>query len=90
MRLCNADDNLDLLHKHGLEDVRSGFKPWFAHPHRKTRDINILFGHWAALEGESNEDRVFALDTGCVWGGRLTMMRLEDHRLFSCSCEAVK
>lgn len=90
MRLCDANDHLDLLHKHGLEDVRSGFKPWFAHQHRKTRGINILFGHWAALEGESNEDRVFALDTACVWGGRLTMMRLEDHRLFSCSCESVK
>ena len=90
MRLCDAEDHLDLRHKHGLEDVRSGFKPWFAHRHRQSRDINILFGHWAALEGESNEDRVFALDTGCVWGGRLTMMRLEDHRLFSCSCEAVK
>lgn len=90
MRLCDANDHLDLQHKHGLKGVRNGFKPWFSHPHRKTRDINILFGHWAALEGESNEDRVFALDTACVWGGRLTMMRLEDHRLFSCSCETVK
>ena len=87
MRLCDANDHLDLRHKHGLEDVRSGFKPWFAHTHRKTRHINILFGHWAALEGESNEDHVFALDTACVWGGRLTMMRLEDHRLFSCNCK---
>ena len=90
MRLCDASDHLDLRHKHDLSDVRDGFRPWFAHPHRKTRHINILFGHWAALEGESNEDKVFALDTGCVWGGRLTMMRLEDHRLFSCSCESVK
>ena len=90
MRLCDGNDHLDLQHKHGLSDVRNGFKPWFSHPHRKTRDINILFGHWAALEGESNVDRVFALDTACVWGGRLTMMRLEDHRLFSCSCKTVK
>lgn len=90
MRLCDANDHLDLQHKSGLQNLRDGFKPWFAHSHRKTRHINILFGHWAALEGESNEDRVFALDTGCVWGRRLTMMRLEDHRLFSCSCETVK
>ena len=90
MRLCDAEGHLDLKHKHGLQDVRIGFKPWFAHTHRQTRDTQILFGHWAALEGESNEDHVFALDTGCVWGGRLTMMRLEDHRLFSCSCEATK
>jgi bis(5'-nucleosyl)-tetraphosphatase (symmetrical) len=90
MRLCDADDHLDLQHKQGPKGAREGFKPWFAHQHRKTRDINILFGHWAALQGESNEDKVFALDTGCVWGGHLTMMRLEDHRLFSCHCEAIK
>ncbi|MEZ5524829.1 MAG: symmetrical bis(5'-nucleosyl)-tetraphosphatase [Pseudomonadales bacterium] len=90
MRLCDGDDHLDLHHKHDLSDVREGFRPWFSHTHRKTRHINILFGHWAALEGESNENHVFALDTGCVWGGRLTMMRLEDHRLFSCSCDTVK
>lgn len=90
MRLCDANGHLDLKHKHGLEDIRSGFKPWFAHSHRKTRNTQILFGHWAALEGESNEDHVYALDTACVWGGRLTMMRLEDHHLFSCSCETEK
>lgn len=90
MRLCDADGHLDLQHKLGPEGARNGFKPWFAHQHRQTRDVQILFGHWAALEGESDEDHVYALDTGCVWGGRLTMMRLEDHRLFSCSCEAAK
>ena len=90
MRLCDKNNHLDLHHKHGLKGISNGLKPWFSHPHRKTQDINILFGHWAALEGKSNEEGVFALDTGCVWGGRLTMMRLEDHRLFSCSCDTVK
>ena len=89
MRLCDAKGTLNLTHKTGITESPAGFKPWFAHQHRKTRDQRILFGHWAALEGESNEDRVYALDTGCVWGGRLTMMRLEDQRIFSCNCESI-
>lgn len=53
--------------------------PWFSHPLRKTIDQKIVFGHWAALEGKVlGEHNVFALDTGCVWGGRLRAMRLED------------
>lgn len=87
MRLCNSDGVLELTHHKGIQDAPPGFSPWFAHKNRKTHQLKILFGHWAALEGESNENHVFALDTGCVWGGRLTMMRLEDHQVFSCDCE---
>jgi len=87
MRLCAADGELELSHHQGVANTPAGYHPWFTHPHRKTRDLKILFGHWAALEGESNHDHVFALDTGCVWGRKLTMMRLEDHQIFSCDCE---
>lgn len=86
MRICDADGKLDLTHKEGLSNMPDGFQPWFGHTNRKTREVNILFGHWAALQGESDGDNVFALDTGCVWGGQLTMIRLEDHKLFSCQC----
>ena len=89
MRLCHSDGTLDLSHNQGLKNLPTGFKPWFAHANRKTHNLKILFGHWAALEGESDANNVFALDTGCVWGGRLTMMRLEDHKIFSCQCEAM-
>lgn len=54
-----------------------GYKPWFRHKHRKTRDVHIVFGHWAAL-GLCRKKRVTCLDSGCVWGGRLTALRLED------------
>lgn len=87
MRLCNEAGELELTHHQGIEGAPAGFSPWFSHKNRNTRHLKILFGHWAALEGESNEDHVFALDTGCVWGRKLTMMRLEDHRVFSCNCE---
>jgi bis(5'-nucleosyl)-tetraphosphatase (symmetrical) len=90
MRLCAADGTLNLTHNSGLDSLPEGFQPWFAHPHRLTAHNTILFGHWAALEGESNANQVIALDTGCVWGGRLTMLRLEDHRFFSCDCPVQK
>ncbi len=89
MRMCDAKGTLELSHHQGIENPPQGFSPWFVHRHRKTRDHQILFGHWAALEGESNVDHVFALDTGCVWGRKLTMMRLDDHQIFSCDCASM-
>ncbi len=89
MRICNASGRLDLSHNQGLKNIPPGYKPWFSHKNRKTRNLNILFGHWAALEGKSEPDNVFALDTGCVWGGSLTMMRLEDRKVFNCQCKPV-
>ena len=57
------------------------YRPWFEHPNRMTRDVTVLFGHWAAL-GLYQEENLVCLDSGCVWGGRLTALRLEDRQLF--------
>lgn len=62
-----------------------GYEPWYKHKHRKTRDIYIAFGHWAAL-GFKVKKRFIALDSGCVWGGKLSAFRLEDQRLFQTRC----
>ena len=59
----------------------ASYKPWFKHKNRRTRDITIVFGHWAAL-GLRLKKRTVCLDTGCVWGGRLSALRLEDRQLF--------
>jgi bis(5'-nucleosyl)-tetraphosphatase (symmetrical) len=59
----------------------SPYKPWFKHKNRRTRDVTIIFGHWAAL-GLYMKKNVICLDSGCVWGGRLTALRLEDRQLF--------
>lgn len=86
MRFCTAEGELELETKTGMLEAPPGFAPWFAHPERKTRDNKIIFGHWAALEGVTNTPNIYALDTGCAWGGSLTALRLEDEQLFSCAC----
>ena len=83
MRFCTPTGILDLKTKAGIDNAPAGYLPWYAHKNRKTDNDTILFGHWAALEGKADHDRVFALDTGCVWGKQLTAMRLEDRALFS-------
>ncbi len=87
MRFCKPGGKLELSSKQGANSHPPGFAPWFAHPKRKTANDPIVFGHWAALEGRVNTDNIYALDTGCVWGGRLSMLRLEDKKWFRCSCK---
>lgn len=81
MRFCTQKGQLDLLTKEGLDKKPKGFSPWFELD-RKAKDTRIFFGHWAALEGRADADNVFALDTGCVWGGKLSAIRLEDETWF--------
>ena len=86
MRFCAADGKLDLDNKSPPADANPGFAPWYAHAQRRSAGVPVVFGHWAALEGRAERADVHALDTGCVWGGRLRAMRLEDGALFHCDC----
>ena len=86
MRFCTAEGKLDLKSKEGLESAPHGYKPWFQHKERKTSDTKIIFGHWAALEGQCNEPNVIGLDTGCVWGGALTLMNIDTGERLDCQC----
>ena len=86
MRFVNPAGELDLASKGEADAPPAGFMPWFHHPHRQVTDTRILFGHWAALEGHSGVDKVDALDTGCVWGGSLTALRLDDLTRITCHC----
>jgi len=88
MRFCSAAGELELQTKENADAAPAGFAPWFSFIERKTHAERILFGHWAALEGRTDADNIYALDTGCVWGGSLTALRLEDERWFSCDCLA--
>lgn len=87
MRFVDADGALDLTSKGEADAPPSGFVPWFLHPARRDADVRVLFGHWAALAGNvPASTNVAALDTGCVWGGRLTALRLEDNQRIHCDC----
>ena len=87
MRFCTAEGKLDLKSKEGLDTAPPGYKPWFQHKERKTKGLKIIFGHWAALEGNINVPGISALDTGCVWGGALTLMNVDSFERLSCKCD---
>ena len=84
VRFCDDIGSLRLDIKEGLCAAPEGFKPWYEYQTITPR-ASIIFGHWAALEGKTNHERVYALDTGYVWGRELTAMRLEDKKHFSVS-----
>ncbi len=69
--------SIDLKHKGQPGSQPANLIPWFEHPERKTRDIRIVFGHWSNL-GLSTKNGAYCLDTGCLWGGALTALRIDD------------
>lgn len=84
IRYCHADGGIDLKDK-GEPDANSGLTPWFAMPSRASRDLRIVFGHWSTLRlprAQWPALGVYPLDTGAVWGGELTALRLDDGALF--------
>lgn len=79
MRWIRADGELEFRHKDALSERPAGYHPWFERRHRDSRGVRVLFGHWAALDGLAPSSvPVVALDTGCVWGRRLSALRLDD------------
>ncbi|EKD45402.1 MAG: Bis(5'-nucleosyl)-tetraphosphatase (Symmetrical) [uncultured bacterium] len=86
MRFCNHQGKLEFNNPDKIDTAPQGYMPWFKIPWRKTKDIKIIFGHWAALGGKTDEPNTYALDTGCVWGRSLTALRLDDDVRFSCQC----
>lgn len=96
MRFCTASGRLDLESKGSTPNpglVTRGehaLLPWYAHPLRKTAEERILFGHWATIEGRTSNANAIALDTGCVWGGALSLYHLDSGQWTRCACRAGK
>lgn len=86
MRLCSADGELELK-KDGPGEAPPGMLPWFEHPNRLTRDTPVAFGHWSQL-GLKDTPTVLGIDTGCLWGGALTAVRVDGGRreIFQVQC----
>ncbi len=78
MRYCYKDHRLDFEQKGAPTDKlrTKGLKPWFECENRKSIDLRIIFGHWSTL-GFYQDENVLALDTGCLWGGKLTAARID-------------
>jgi bis(5'-nucleosyl)-tetraphosphatase (symmetrical) len=85
MRICTPDGKMYFKFKGVVEDIPDGYLPWFETPHRASREATIIFGHWSAL-GLQLRNNLIALDTGCLWGGTLTAIRLDDRKVFQVSC----
>jgi bis(5'-nucleosyl)-tetraphosphatase (symmetrical) len=82
MRFCTMAGELDFSHTGEIGTQPADYFPWFEIPKRSLTNFSIMFGHWAALKGKTSAANVYALDTGCAWGGALTALRLEDKKQF--------
>lgn len=91
IRFCTPDGEMEFDCSSGPDEAPIGYLPWFEAPDRRTTDATIVFGHWAAL-GLMLRDNVIGLDSGCVWGNRLSAVRLatlpHERQVFQVDCGA--
>ncbi|MEJ2310144.1 MAG: symmetrical bis(5'-nucleosyl)-tetraphosphatase [Gammaproteobacteria bacterium] len=85
LRYCTKKGRLSMRAKGPLGSQPARYWPWFMIPGRQTANTRIVFGHWSTL-GYMAGVNVWALDTGCLWGGHLTALRLEDRQPFFLNC----
>ena len=79
VRFVDAEGRLDFAAKEGADEAPPGLVPWFDAPGRRTAGVPIAFGHWSTL-GLITRPDLLAIDTGCVWGGALTAVRIDGGR----------
>jgi bis(5'-nucleosyl)-tetraphosphatase (symmetrical) len=87
MRVCDDKGAMVLGFKGEPGESSDEWTPWFDAPQRRSRDHVMVCGHWSAL-GRVVRDDLLALDSGCVWGGSLTAVRLDDRAVFEVRCSA--
>lgn len=87
MRFITPDGVMEFKSKGRLSNAPAGHLPWFDAPGRRSANTVLVTGHWSAL-GLKITPNLLALDSGCLWGGHLTAVRLEDRRLFQVNCSA--
>jgi len=89
MRFCTPSGQMEFESKEGLENGPKGYIPWFNVPKRKTADTLVYFGHWSTL-GLLRRRNVIGLDTGCVWGGKLTALEIANSNKDSKDLEIIQ
>ncbi len=85
LRFCTPEGTMEFQLKGSLDQPPEGCLPWFQVPGRKSSGSPVIFGHWSAL-GLRIESDTLALDTGCLWGGKLSALRLEDRAVVQVDC----
>lgn len=85
MRICTDKGEMEFDFKAEQEKIPQGYRPWFDIPERASCNATVIFGHWSAL-GLMIKENAIALDTGCLWGGPLTAIRLEDREVIQVAC----
>ncbi len=85
MRICTESGKMEFDFKAEVQYIPEGYRPWFDIPERASREATVIFGHWSAL-GLMVRKNAIALDTGCLWGGPLTAVRLEDREVIQVDC----
>ena len=91
IRCVTADGRLDLGFAGAPESRPDGLVPWFSAPARRSRGERLVFGHWATLRLDpelAEREGVRHVDTGCVWGGRLTALELQTGEVRSVACRS--
>lgn len=90
LRACTREGDMVLSFKGAPDQIPDGLVPWFRVPDRKSADSFVICGHWSTM-GLYVRENLAALDTGCIWGGRLSAIRLEDRQVFQVRCaEAIR
>ncbi|RJF97796.1 symmetrical bis(5'-nucleosyl)-tetraphosphatase [Noviherbaspirillum saxi] len=85
LRFCSADGTMDLATSKGVEIELPGYMRWFDVPGRNTEDTTVVFGHWSTL-GLIMRPDIISLDTGCLWGGKLSAVCLDDRSVIQVDC----
>ncbi|SFV52106.1 Bis(5'-nucleosyl)-tetraphosphatase, symmetrical [hydrothermal vent metagenome] len=83
MRFCTSEGTLEFEHKEKHINAPKGYKAWFEH--KRLIKENIFFGHWSALKNINNEN-IYPMDTGCVWGNQLSAINLSDKQMINIDC----
>ncbi|MES3025123.1 MAG: symmetrical bis(5'-nucleosyl)-tetraphosphatase [Pseudomonadota bacterium] len=93
MRLCAPDGTMDFKQKDTSDGAQGSggptLLPWFELPERRSADVTVVFGHWSA-RGLLMRANVIGLDSGCVWGGQLSAICLDDRALLQVDCPEYK
>ena len=81
LRFCDESGKMEFREKRGAPFAPAGYRAWFEHRQRMSADHNVICGHWSTQQLMLTPN-VWMLDSGCLWGGALTAVRLEDRRVF--------